>query len=132
MGSVAEIVDAKEVIFSNTTKISDSFFHIFVILKLTVTGATRRLHHSCHRFHDESQTVKSWLQECKQMIEILWEGGIGNKILCFFAFVTRRLFFLLISMVYISLIGRYLIEIITLIMQKNNTNVKKSYNSPSL
>ena len=66
------------------------------------------------------------------MNEILWEGGIGNKILCFFAFVTRRLFFLLISMVYISLIGRYLIEIITLIMQKNNTNVKKSYNSPSL
>ena len=67
------------------------------------------------------------------MIEILWKGGIGNKILCFFAFVTRRLFFfLLISMVYISLIGRYLIEIITLIMQKNNTNVKKSYNSPSL
>ena len=94
--------------------------------------STRWLHHSCHRFHDESQTVKSRLQECKQMNEILWEGGIGNKILCFFAFVTRRLFFLLISMVYISLIGRYLIEIITLIMQKNNTNVKKSYNSPFL
>ena len=76
MGSVAEIVDAKEVIFSNTTKISDSFFHIFVILKLTVAGATRRLHHCCHRFHDESQTVKSRLQECKQMIEILCRKGL--------------------------------------------------------
>ena len=58
------------------------------------------------------------------MNEILWEGGIGNKILCFFAFVTRRLFFLLISMVYISLIGRYLIEFITLIMQKTIQTLK--------
>ena len=39
-------------------------------------GTTRWLHHSCHRFHDESQTVKSWLQECKQMIEILCRKGV--------------------------------------------------------
>ena len=41
-----------------------------------VAGATRRLHHCCHRFHDESQTVKSRLQECKQMIEILCRKGV--------------------------------------------------------
>ena len=41
-----------------------------------VAGATRWLHHSCHRFHDESQTVKSRLQECKQMIEILCRKGL--------------------------------------------------------
>ena len=41
-----------------------------------VTGATRWLHHCCHRFHDESQMVKSRLQECKQMIEILCRKGL--------------------------------------------------------
>ena len=71
----------------NLLKVSRNFFG---------AGTTRWLHHSCHRFRDESQTVKSRLQECKQMIEILWGGGIGNKILCFFAFVTQRLFFCLL------------------------------------